>query len=83
MFESAQARKPIADYLANEVEATLREWMTLGVIVKGTPAYLRARGLAARLRRAGAWEYKDSELADLPAKVTGFLFPLSGLADIA
>lgn len=73
MREAPQARKRVADYLANEVEVTLEEWMKIGVIVKGTPAQLRARELAARLRRAGTWEYSDSELADLPAKVKGFL----------
>lgn len=73
MREAPQARKPIADYLANEVESTLEEWMKIGVIVKGTHAHLHARELAARLRRAGTWEYLDSELADLPAKVKGFL----------
>lgn len=80
MLESPQARKPIADFLANKIEETLLDWMTVGVIVKGTPAYVRARDLARRLRQAGAWEYKDRELVDLPAKVVGFL-SFGGFAD--
>ena len=81
VVESAQARKPIADFLANKVEETLLKRMTVGVIVKGTPAYIRARDLARRLRQAGAWEYNDRELADLPAKVLGFL-SFGGFADV-